>query len=80
MRRYCETGEVDDGLLTPGQPLVREQAERERITAELVGELERRAPDRAHVSLIADGDAQFLYEKFGFRPTALASVGMYRTV
>ncbi|MER5932378.1 GNAT family N-acetyltransferase [Streptomyces sp. NPDC002054] len=51
-----------------------------RIMAELVGELERRAPSRAYVSLIADGDAQFLYEKFGFRHTAPASVGMHRTV
>ncbi|MET8827298.1 hypothetical protein ABZX40_15080 [Streptomyces sp. NPDC004610] len=31
VRRYCETGEVEDGLLTLGQPLVQEQAERERI-------------------------------------------------
>ncbi|MEU6081507.1 GNAT family N-acetyltransferase [Streptomyces sp. NPDC047108] len=51
-----------------------------RIMAELVGELERRAPAGAYVSLIADGDARFLYEKFGFRPTAPASVGMYRDV
>ncbi|MBC7267552.1 MAG: GNAT family N-acetyltransferase [Streptomyces sp.] len=51
-----------------------------RIMAELVGELERRAPDGAYVSLIADGDARFLYEKFGFRQTAPASVGMHRTV
>ncbi|MET9604925.1 GNAT family N-acetyltransferase [Streptomyces sp. NPDC006512] len=51
-----------------------------RIMEELVGELERRAPDGAYVSLIADGDARFLYEKFGFSPTAPASVGMHRTV
>ncbi|MFB8774656.1 GNAT family N-acetyltransferase [Streptomyces broussonetiae] len=51
-----------------------------RIMGELVGELERRAPDGAYVSLIADGDARFLYEKFGFRQTAPASVGMHRTV
>ncbi|MGW1427879.1 hypothetical protein ACWD6K_04570 [Streptomyces sp. NPDC002431] len=31
VRRYCETGEVDDGLFTLGQPLVQEQAERERM-------------------------------------------------
>ncbi|WP_234431820.1 hypothetical protein [Streptomyces sp. NRRL S-241] len=31
VRRYCETGEVDDGLLTLGKPLVQEQAERERM-------------------------------------------------
>ncbi|MGW1988288.1 GNAT family N-acetyltransferase [Streptomyces collinus] len=51
-----------------------------RIMAALVDELQRRAPDGAYVSLIADGDAQFLYEKFGFRQTAPASVGMHRTV
>ncbi|MFE6774533.1 GNAT family N-acetyltransferase [Streptomyces sp. NPDC057702] len=51
-----------------------------RIMAELVDELERRAPAGAYVSLIADGDARFLYEKFGFRQTAPASVGMHRTV
>ncbi|MFB8413953.1 GNAT family N-acetyltransferase [Streptomyces albidoflavus] len=51
-----------------------------RIMGELVGELERRAPDGAYVSLIADGDARFLYEKFGFRETAPASVGMHRVV
>ncbi|MEU2758983.1 MULTISPECIES: GNAT family N-acetyltransferase [unclassified Streptomyces] len=51
-----------------------------RIMAELTGELERRAPAGAYVSLIADGDARFLYEKFGFRPTAPASIGMHRTV
>lgn len=51
-----------------------------RIMAELIGELERRAPVGAYVSLIADGDARHLYEKFGFRETAPASVGMHRTV
>ncbi|MFD7922219.1 GNAT family N-acetyltransferase [Streptomyces sp. NPDC059740] len=51
-----------------------------RIMAELLGELQRRAPQGAYVSLIADGDARFLYEKFGFRQTAPASVGMHRTV
>ncbi|MDX2919028.1 MULTISPECIES: GNAT family N-acetyltransferase [Streptomyces] len=51
-----------------------------RIMAELIGELERRAPAGAYVSLIADGEARHLYEKFGFRQTAPASVGMHRTV
>ncbi|MFC7830992.1 GNAT family N-acetyltransferase [Streptomyces sp. NPDC057375] len=51
-----------------------------RIMAELVQELERRAPDGAYVSLIADGNARFLYEKYGFKQTAPASVGMHRTV
>ncbi|MFD3873215.1 GNAT family N-acetyltransferase [Streptomyces sp. NPDC058623] len=51
-----------------------------RIMEELVRELERRAPAGATVSLIADGDARFLYEKFGFRLTTPASVGMQRMV
>ena len=51
-----------------------------RIMAELLGELDRRAPSGAYVSLIADGDARFLYQKFGFTPTAPASVGMHRLV
>ncbi|MDQ1042632.1 MULTISPECIES: GNAT family N-acetyltransferase [Streptomyces] len=51
-----------------------------RIMAELMQELEHRAPAGAYVSLIADGDARFLYEKFGFTPTMPASIGMHRTV
>lgn len=50
-----------------------------RIMAALTEELERRAPATAYVSLIADGPARFLYEKFGFADTAAhGSVGMYR--
>ncbi|MFJ2770942.1 GNAT family N-acetyltransferase [Streptomyces sp. NPDC087300] len=50
-----------------------------RIMAALTDELERRAPDTAYVSLIADGPARHLYEKFGFADTATHdSVGMYR--
>ncbi|MFI9047096.1 GNAT family N-acetyltransferase [Streptomyces sp. NPDC053427] len=50
-----------------------------RIMAALSEELERRAPATAYVSLIADGPARFLYEKFGFANTATHdSIGMYR--
>ncbi|MFJ1705914.1 GNAT family N-acetyltransferase [Kitasatospora sp. NPDC088346] len=50
------------------------------IMGALTGELDRRAPATAYVSLIADGPARFLYEKFGFADTAAhGSVGMYRT-
>ncbi|MZD04923.1 GNAT family N-acetyltransferase [Streptomyces sp. SID5785] len=50
-----------------------------RIMAALTAELERRAPATAYVSLVADGPARFLYEKFGFADTAThGSVGMYR--
>ncbi|MEV5983250.1 GNAT family N-acetyltransferase [Streptomyces sp. NPDC052114] len=49
------------------------------IMAALTEELERRAPATAYVSLIADGPARFLYEKFGFADTAAhGSIGMYR--
>ncbi|MFD7815723.1 GNAT family N-acetyltransferase [Streptomyces sp. NPDC059785] len=49
-----------------------------RIMAALIEELERRAPATAYVSLIADGPARFLYEKFGFADTAAhGSIGMY---
>ncbi|MFE9460877.1 GNAT family N-acetyltransferase [Streptomyces californicus] len=52
-----------------------------RIMAALTGELERRAPATAYVSLIADGPARFLYEKFGFADTARHdSIGMYRSM
>ncbi|MFI1187583.1 GNAT family N-acetyltransferase [Streptomyces californicus] len=52
-----------------------------RIMAALTEELERRAPATAYVSLIADGPARFLYEKFGFADTAgHGSIGMYRVM
>lgn len=51
------------------------------IMAALTEELERRAPATAYVSLIADGPARVLYEKFGFADTASHdSVGMYRVM
>jgi ribosomal protein S18 acetylase RimI-like enzyme len=46
------------------------------IVGELVQHLKRTAPVGAYVSLIADGEAHRLYAKFGFRPTAPASIGM----
>ena len=39
--------------------------------------LKENLPPSCYVSLIADGDASFLYEKFGFRDTLPASRGMY---
>ncbi|MGW4425908.1 GNAT family N-acetyltransferase [Streptosporangium sp. NPDC004631] len=48
------------------------------IMRALVAELGERASSTAYVSLIADGDARHLYEKFGFTETAPASVGMAR--
>ncbi|RAK10254.1 acetyltransferase (GNAT) family protein [Halanaerobium saccharolyticum] len=34
------------------------------------------APKDAYLSLIADGEAKFLYQKFGFKATAPESIGM----
>lgn len=47
-----------------------------RIVDALMGHLRTHAPAGAYVSLIADGDARFLYARFGFVPTAPASIGM----
>ncbi len=46
------------------------------IVAHLVDFLQAEAPDGAYVSLIADGPAQYLYSKFGFRPVMPESIGM----
>ncbi|NGN39980.1 GNAT family N-acetyltransferase [Mesorhizobium sp. CGMCC 1.15528] len=47
-----------------------------KIIEALVGHLRATAPETAYVSLIADGPARHLYEKFGFEATAPASIGM----
>jgi ribosomal protein S18 acetylase RimI-like enzyme len=47
-----------------------------RIMEALVEHLRRHAPAGAHVMLLADGPAHQLYEQFGFRATAPASIGM----
>lgn len=46
------------------------------IVSRLVEQLKQTAPKSAYVSLIADGDAAHLYAKYGFKPTAPASIGM----
>jgi GNAT superfamily N-acetyltransferase len=46
------------------------------IMAFLMAELEKRTIAEAYVSLIADGEAHYLYSQFGFNPTAPASIGM----
>jgi len=48
----------------------------QRIMAALLDYLRANAPPSAYVSLIADGDAAQLYQKFGFEFTTPASVGM----
>jgi ribosomal protein S18 acetylase RimI-like enzyme len=47
-----------------------------RIVAALVDHLHANAPASAYVSLIADGDAQHLYAKYGFAPVMPESIGM----
>ena len=47
-----------------------------QVMTRLMEQLRAAAPKTAYVSLIADGDAWRLYEKFGFEFTAPASVGM----
>ena len=47
------------------------------IMQKLIDFINEHLPPSCYVSLIADGDAAFLYEKFGFQPTMPASKGMY---
>jgi len=47
-----------------------------RIVGALVDHLRANAPASAYVSLIADGDAQHLYAKYGFAPVMPESIGM----
>lgn len=46
------------------------------IMAEIVEYIETNVPESGYVSLIADGQAQNLYARFGFVQTAPSSVGM----
>jgi ribosomal protein S18 acetylase RimI-like enzyme len=46
------------------------------IMSHLLDELRGVAPAEAYISLIADGEANKLYEQYGFKPTAPASIGM----
>jgi ribosomal protein S18 acetylase RimI-like enzyme len=46
------------------------------IMQKLMGKLRATAPQTALVTLLADGDACRLYEKFGFEASAPASIGM----
>jgi len=50
------------------------------IMKELVDWLEENASPNSYVSLVADGSAKFLYEKFGFIETESDSIGMYRFI
>ncbi len=46
------------------------------IMENLMGFVHKKLPSSCYVSLIADGDASFLYEKYGFKDTLPASKGM----
>jgi GNAT superfamily N-acetyltransferase len=46
------------------------------IMAALTGRLREAAPSKAHVALIADGEAHRLYAQYGFTLTAPGGVGM----
>ena len=48
-----------------------------RVMQGIMGYLQAHAPPTAYVSLIADGQAKYLYAQFGFVPTAPASIGMF---
>ncbi|MUV03402.1 GNAT family N-acetyltransferase [Flavobacterium rakeshii] len=50
------------------------------IMANLTDFINNHLPDSCYVSLIADGDASYLYEKFGFKDTMPASKGMFLKV
>jgi ribosomal protein S18 acetylase RimI-like enzyme len=50
------------------------------IVGALMEHLRANAPASAYVSLIADGDAQHLYAKFGFAPVMPAAIGMYTRI
>lgn len=47
-----------------------------RIMGEIRDWIDAHVPPGGYVSLLADGQAQALYARFGFAPTAPASVGM----
>ncbi|MBS7456186.1 GNAT family N-acetyltransferase [Coralloluteibacterium stylophorae] len=47
-----------------------------RIMGEIRAWIDAHVPPGGYVSLLADGGAQALYARFGFAPTAPASIGM----
>ncbi|MDF4024658.1 GNAT family N-acetyltransferase [Luteibacter sp. PPL201] len=50
------------------------------LVGRLMDELGKVSPAEAYVGLFADGEACHLYAKFGFEPTAPASLGMARWI
>ena len=72
---------VGDGLFYQVVDIAVEPSHQRRglgkaIVSGLMKALNHQAPAEAYVSLIADEQANKLYEQFGFRTTAPASIGM----
>lgn len=72
----CHFQVVDIAVL----PQFQEMGLEIKIMDEIVYYIRYNLPDTAYVSIIADGAARNLYEKFGFRTTAPVSIGMYLRV
>lgn len=62
------------------QPEYQRRGLGKRIMGALDAWLRANAPDSAHVSLFADGDARHLYAQYGFVEAGPVSVGMDYTV
>ncbi|MGL4696966.1 GNAT family N-acetyltransferase [Enterococcus larvae] len=58
-------------------PIYQGQGLGKKIMSALNMYIEQEIPDRAYVSLIADGTAKELYRQFGFEETLPASTGMF---
>lgn len=50
------------------------------IMGNIMNYAKEKLPSTCYISLIADGEASFLYEKFGFKDTSPQSIGMYLTL
>ena len=59
-------------------PALQGQGQGKRLMAALAAWLRANAPTTAHVSLFADGDARYLYEKYGFAVSEKSVGMMYR--
>ena len=57
-------------------PEFQRQGVAQTVMQAIMNYLKDHAPESAYVSLIADNHSPALYSKFGFRPTAPASIGM----
>jgi ribosomal protein S18 acetylase RimI-like enzyme len=57
-------------------PLYQRQGLGSVVMQRLMDKLHKSAPETALVTLLADGEAYKLYEKFGFAKSAPASIGM----